>query len=76
MAEEEKSHAEGGEIYAEDREKEKEERVNSAYYNSITERVIGACIEVHRKLGPGLLESAYRECLSREFELRGISYAR
>ena len=69
-------HAESGEIYAEDGEKEKEERVNSAYYNSIPERVIGACIEVHRKLGPGLLESAYRECLSREFELRGISYAR
>ena len=48
----------------------------SAYYNSITERVIGACIEVHRKLGPGLLESAYRECLSHEFKLRGIVYVR
>ncbi len=70
-------HAESAEIYAEDGEKKRErKRVNSAFYNSITERVIGACIEVHRKLGPGLLESAYRECLSHEFELRGISYSR
>ncbi len=31
--------------------------------NKITETIIGAAIEVHRHLGPGLLESAYRECL-------------
>ena len=36
--------------------------------NAITEQVIGAAIEVHRVLGPGLLESAYRTCLV--FELR------
>lgn len=41
-------------------------------YNRVTEGIIGAAIEVHRKLGPGLLESAYRECLSREFLLRQI----
>ena len=45
-------------------------------YRNITERVIGAAIEVHRKLGPGLLESAYRECLSRELLLRNISFVR
>lgn len=44
--------------------------------NNITERIIGAAIEVHRKLGPGLLESAYKECISREFLLRGISFER
>ncbi len=36
-----------------------------------TELVIGAAIEVHRALGPGLLESAYEECLCREICLRG-----
>jgi len=39
-----------------------------------TQRIIGAAIEVHRALGPGLLESAYQACLEREFEERGIAY--
>ncbi len=38
----------------------------------LTEPVIGAAVEVHRVLGPGLLESVYERCLSRELELRGI----
>lgn len=38
--------------------------------------IVGAAIEVHRHLGPGLLESAYETCLSREFLLRGISFER
>jgi GxxExxY protein len=38
----------------------------------ITHAIIGAAIEVHRVLGPGLLESVYERCLSRELELRGI----
>jgi GxxExxY protein len=38
--------------------------------NKITEKIIGAAIEVHRALGPGLLESAYQECLF--FELKSI----
>jgi GxxExxY protein len=42
--------------------------------NSLTQAIIGAAIEVHRSLGPGLLESAYRECLTREFELRQIAF--
>jgi GxxExxY protein len=41
----------------------------------LTEQVIGAAIEVHRELGPGLLESAYRICLCRELELQGIEHA-
>jgi GxxExxY protein len=40
--------------------------------NDITEVVIGAAIEVHRSLGPGLLESAYEECLTHELKLRQI----
>ena len=42
----------------------------------LTEKIIGAAIEVHRPLGPGLLESAYEECLCREFHLRGIAFQR
>ena len=38
--------------------------------------VIGAAIEVHRTLGPGLLESAYEECLARELALRAIAFER
>jgi GxxExxY protein len=42
--------------------------------NPISERVIGASIEVHRQLGPGLLESSYHSCLCRELQLRGIPH--
>jgi GxxExxY protein len=38
-----------------------------------THDIVGAAIEVHRRLGPGLLESAYETCLCRELALRGIS---
>jgi GxxExxY protein len=41
-----------------------------------TQQIIGAAIEVHRLLGPGLLESAYEECLAHEFTIRGIPFAR
>ncbi|HSQ25298.1 MAG TPA: GxxExxY protein [Pyrinomonadaceae bacterium] len=44
--------------------------------NKITREVIGAAIEVHRQLGPGLLESSYRECLCRELVLRSIPFER
>ena len=40
--------------------------------NSITESIIGAAIEVHRALGPGLLESAYEACLAFELARRGL----
>jgi GxxExxY protein len=44
--------------------------------DGVTRRIIGAAIEVHRALGPGLLESAYAECLTRELILRGTSIRR
>ncbi len=44
--------------------------------NDLTGQIIGSAIEVHKALGPGLLESAYEECLCHEFDLRGISYKR
>jgi GxxExxY protein len=40
--------------------------------NALTEQVIGAAIEVHRALGPGLLESTYKACLTHELRLRGL----
>ena len=42
--------------------------------DGLTGEVIGAAIEVHKILGPGLLESAYEECLCRELDLRKIPY--
>lgn len=44
--------------------------------NKITEQVIGAAIDVHRALGPGLLESAYEECLCHELNVRGLRFER
>ena len=44
--------------------------------NDLTAEVIGAAIEVHKALGPGLLESAYEECLCHELKLRGIQFER
>lgn len=44
--------------------------------NRWSEAAIGAAIEVHRHLGPGLLESAYQQCLEHELGLRGIDFER
>jgi GxxExxY protein len=44
--------------------------------DTVTERIIGACIEVHRLLGPGLLESAYEDCLCYELNLRNVAFRR
>ena len=44
--------------------------------NQLTESIIGAAIEVHRTLGPGLLESAYETCLSFEIAERGLNVDR
>ena len=41
-----------------------------------TSPILGAALEVHRHLGPGLLESAYEECLCHELRLRGLSFQR
>lgn len=42
----------------------------------LTQEILGAAIEVHRALGPGLLESAYEECLCHESALRGFHFMR
>jgi len=45
-------------------------------HEHLTEQIIGAAIEVHHELGPGLMESAYEECLCHELHLRGLQFER
>ncbi len=44
--------------------------------SKLTEQIIGAAIEVHKVMGPGLLESVYEECMARELFLRGLNFQR
>jgi GxxExxY protein len=48
--------------------------LNKKYLNELTYQVIGCAIEVHKQVGPGLIESVYEKCLCRELTLKGISY--
>jgi len=43
-------------------------------FDELSRRVIGCALEVHRELGPGLLESAYGQCLAHELTLKGIPF--
>jgi GxxExxY protein len=45
-------------------------------YEELTEQILGAVIEVHKVLGPGLMESAYEECLCHELNLRSLRFER
>jgi GxxExxY protein len=45
-------------------------------HEALTEQIIGAAMEVHKALGPGLLESVYEECLCHELHLRGLRFQR
>lgn len=48
------------------------ERKDVIFENDLSKKIIGAAIEVHKILGPGLLESTYEKCLCRELELKGL----
>lgn len=48
--------------------------MNALEINALTKTIIGAAINVHRELGPGLLESAYQQCLCHELSLRGVKF--
>jgi len=48
-------------------------RLTKKYINDLSYRIVGAAIEVHKTLGPGLLESVYEKCLLQELSLRGIN---
>jgi GxxExxY protein len=45
-------------------------------YQELTEQIIGGAIEVHKAIGPGLLQSVYQECMCREMNLRGLRFQR
>ena len=49
-------------------------KLTKKYLDDLSYKVIGAAIEVHKGLGPGLLESVYHKCLMHELKLRGITY--
>lgn len=48
--------------------------ITQSYLTDLTYKINGACIEVHKILGPGLLESVYHKCLEEEFRLRNIKF--
>lgn len=48
--------------------------ITQSFLTDLTYKINGACIEVHKILGPGLLESVYHKCLEEEFRLRNISF--
>ncbi len=50
--------------------------MESLKHGNLTEAIIGAAIDVHRELGPGLMESAYEECLCYELSDRGLAFQR
>jgi GxxExxY protein len=50
--------------------------MESLKFEKLTEAIIGAAIEVHKELGPGLMESAYEECLCHELSNRGLAFQR
>jgi len=47
-------------------------QITKKYLNELTYKIIGCAIEVHKQLGPGLLESVYEKCFLRELDLQGI----
>ena len=59
-----------------DREGTEKHREKDYLYSDLTGKIIGCAIEVHKALGPGLLESAYEECLAYELQAAGLSIER
>ncbi|MGK2862437.1 MAG: GxxExxY protein [Chitinophagaceae bacterium] len=48
--------------------------VTKSYLNDLSYKIVGCAIEVHKHIGPGLLESVYHECLRQEFFLKSINF--
>jgi GxxExxY protein len=49
-------------------------RITQKYLDELTYAIIGCAIEVHKQLGPGLIESVYEKCFNRELFLKGVNY--
>jgi len=71
-----RAHSKTGVEFAEEAEEPVMVQPALSLENALTDRIIGAAIEVHRHLGPGLLESAYEECLCYELSLIGLKFQR
>jgi hypothetical protein len=52
------------------------QRKTREHLNNLSGRVIGLCMDIHKQLGPGLLESAYEECLAYELSTNSIRFER
>jgi GxxExxY protein len=63
-----------GETEKKQREEAMEEHRSAMNEDALSREIIGAAIEVHRHMGPGLLESAYEQCLAHELSERGIPF--
>jgi GxxExxY protein len=48
--------------------------ITKKYLNDLTYKVIGCAIEVHKQLGPGLIESVYEKCFLKELEMKGVAF--
>lgn len=48
--------------------------ITQSYIEKLTYNIIGACIEVHKIVGPGLLESVYQKCLEEELRIQNINF--
>jgi GxxExxY protein len=64
------------EIHRESTENHRDIKKEIMELNEVTQKIIGCAIEVHKKLGPGLLESAYEECLAYELVRSGLAIKR
>jgi GxxExxY protein len=64
------------EIHRGNTENHREIKKENMELNEVTQKIIGCAIEVHKKLGPGLLESAYEECLAYELVRNGLTIKR
>ena len=53
---------------------EKAAIISKSYLNDLSYKIVGCAIEVHKHLGPGLLESVYHDCLKQEFFLRNLNF--
>jgi len=49
-------------------------QITKNYLDDLTYKIIGAAIEVHKHVGPGLLESVYHKCLEKELQLKGLNF--
>lgn len=55
-------------------QKKKQTVITKSYLNDLSYKIIGCAIDVHKHLGPGLLESVYQECMKKELFIRSINY--